>query len=125
MYNLKWANIGFVIFFIGFNLVYFPMLVLGIMGMPRRYYDYLPQFTLPNEISTYGSWVLAIGLIIIIANLIAGRKGKKVSNNPWGSVTLDWTHTQSPPTIYNFEEIPDVTRGPYDYTDYKHTDKQI
>jgi cytochrome c oxidase subunit 1 len=125
MYNLKWANIGFVIFFIGFNLVYFPMLVLGIMGMPRRYYDYLPQFTLPNEISTYGSWVLALGLIIIITNLIAGRKGKKVSNNPWGSVTLDWTHTQSPPTIYNFEEIPDVTRGPYDYTDYKHTDKQI
>ncbi len=125
MYNLKWANIGFTIFFIGFNLVYFPMLVLGIMGMPRRYYDYLPQFTLPNEISTVGSWILAIGLIVIITNLIAGRNGPKVSNNPWGSVTLDWTHTDSPPSTYNFDEIPEVTRGPYDYTDYKHTDKQI
>ena len=119
MYNMKWANIGFTIFFIGFNLVYFPMLVLGIMGMPRRYYDYLPEFTLPNQISTVGSWVLAVGLIIIIANLLMGRKGPKASSNPWNSVTLDWTHTQSPPTLYNFEKTPEVTRGPYDYTNYE------
>jgi cytochrome c oxidase subunit 1 len=101
------------------------MLILGIMGMPRRYYDYLPQFTVPNEVSTVGSWILALGLIVIIANLIAGRKGPIVSNNPWGSVTLDWTHTQSPPTTYNFGEIPVVTRGPYDYSDYQDSDKQI
>ncbi|MFP4471371.1 MAG: cytochrome c oxidase subunit I [Bacteroidales bacterium] len=119
MYNVKWANIGFTIFFIGFNLVYFPMLVLGIMGMPRRYYDYLPEFTLPNQISTVGSWVLAIGLIVIITNLIRGRKGPKAPPNPWNSVTLDWTHTQSPPTLYNFEKTPEVTQGPYDYTNYE------
>ena len=119
MYNLKWANIAFVIFFIGFNLVYFPMLVLGMMGMPRRYYDYLPEFTLPNQISTVGSWVLAIGLIIMIVNLIRGRKGPKASTNPWGAVTLDWTHTQSPPSLYNFDETPIVDRGPYDYRNYE------
>ncbi|MCK9269955.1 MAG: cbb3-type cytochrome c oxidase subunit I [Bacteroidales bacterium] len=119
MYNLKWANIAFVIFFIGFNLVYFPMLVLGMMGMPRRYYDYLPEFTLPNLISTIGSWVLAIGLVIMIVNLINGRKGPKASTNPWQSVTLDWTHTQSPPTLYNFDETPQVERGPYDYRNYE------
>jgi cytochrome c oxidase subunit 1 len=119
MYNLKWANIAFVIFFIGFNLVYFPMLVLGMMGMPRRYYDYLPEFTLPNQISTVGSWVLAIGLIIMIVNLIRGRKGPKASTNPWGAVTLDWTHTQSPPSLYNFDETPIVERGPYDYRNYE------
>ncbi|NCA84072.1 MAG: cytochrome c oxidase subunit I [Clostridia bacterium] len=119
MYNLKWANIAFAIFFIGFNLVYFPMLVLGMMGMPRRYYDYLPEFTLPNLISTIGSWVLAIGLIIMIVNLIRGRKGPKASTNPWGSVTLDWTHTQSPPSLYNFDETPQVERGPYDYRNYE------
>jgi cytochrome c oxidase subunit 1 len=119
MYNLKWANIAFVIFFIGFNLVYFPMLVLGMMGMPRRYYDYLPEFTLPNQISTVGSWVLAIGLIIMIVNLINGRKGPKASTNPWQSVTLDWTHTQSPPTLFNFDETPQVERGPYDYRNYE------
>ena len=119
MYNLKWANIAFAIFFIGFNLVYFPMLVLGMMGMPRRYYDYLPEFTLPNQISTIGSWVLAIGLVIMIVNLINGRKGPKASTNPWQSVTLDWTHTQSPPTLYNFDETPQVERGPYDYRNYE------
>jgi len=119
MYNLKWANIGFTVLFIGFNLVYFPMLVLGMMGMPRRYYDYLPEFTIPNLVSTVGSWVMAIGLIIVIVNLINGRKGPKASTNPWKSVTLDWTHTQSPPSLYNFEETPVVTRGPYDYRDYE------
>jgi cytochrome c oxidase subunit 1 len=119
MYNLRWANIAFVIFFIGFNLVYFPMLVLGMMGMPRRYYDYLPEFTLPNQISTVGSWVLAIGLIIMIVNLIRGRKGPKASTNPWGAVTLDWTNTHSPPSLYNFDETPIVERGPYDYRNYE------
>lgn len=119
MYNQKMANVAFVILFVGFNLVYFPMLVLGMMGMPRRYYDYLPEFTLPNQISTVGSWILAIGLILMITNLIRGRKGPKASTNPWGSVTLDWTHTQSPPTLYNFEKTPEIERGPYDYTDYE------
>ncbi len=120
MYNETRANIAFAILFVGFNLLYFPMLVLGMMGMPRRYYDYLPEFTLPNQISTVGSWVLAIGLILMIVNLIGGRKGKKVGNNPWGSVTLDWTHTQSPPTLYNFDHTPEVKRGPYDYRDYEN-----
>jgi cytochrome c oxidase subunit 1 len=119
MYNETRANIAFVILFIGFNLLYFPMLVLGMMGMPRRYYDYLPEFTLPNQISTIGSWVLAVGLVLMIVNLIQGRKGRKVSSNPWGSVTLDWTHTQSPPSLYNFDKIPEVERGPYDYRDYE------
>lgn len=119
MYNMKWANIGFVLLFIGFNLVYFPMLVVGIMGMPRRYYDYLPEFTTPNVISTYGSWVMALGLLVIIVNLINARKGPKAEHNPWGSVTLDWTHTDSPPSLYNFDETPVVTRGPYDYRDYE------
>lgn len=119
MYNEKLANIAFTILFIGFNLVYFPMLVLGMMGMPRRYYDYLPEFTLPNQISTVGSWILAVGLFLMIINLINGRKGPKASSNPWGSVTLDWTHTQSPPTLYNFDKTPEVERGPYDYTDYE------
>jgi len=119
MYNEKMANVAFTILFIGFNLVYFPMLVLGMMGMPRRYYDYLPEFTLPNQISTVGSWILALGLILMIVNLIKGRKGPKASTNPWGSVTLDWTHTQSPPTLYNFEKTPEIERGPYDYTDFE------
>lgn len=115
MYNERKAKIAWLVFFIGFNLLYFPMLVVGIMGMPRRYFDYLPEFTTPNILSTIGSWVLAVGFIMIVANLVKGaRHGEKASKNPWGGKTLDW-QTDSPPTLYNFDETPEVTEGPYKY----------
>lgn len=116
MYNIKWANIAFVFMFIGFNVLYFPMLILGIMGMPRRYYDYLPQFQPLNEISTVGSWILFLGLIIMIVNLVNGyRKGAKADRNPWGGVTLEW-QTKSPPPLQNFDKAPVLSEhGPYDF----------
>lgn len=117
MYNIKIANIAFTIFFIGFNLLYFPMLIVGLMGMPRRYYDYLPEFHLPNMISTYGSWVLAVGLLLMLGNLtVALFKGRKgVGRNPWGGITLEW-QTQSPPVVHNFDRMPELPKnGPYDY----------
>lgn len=117
MYNIKVANIAFTIFFIGFNLLYFPMLIAGLMGMPRRYYDYLPEFHLPNMISTYGSWVLAVGLILMLGNLAVAlfRGRKEVGRNPWGGITLEW-QTQSPPVVQNFDRMPELPKnGPYDY----------
>lgn len=117
MYNIKVANVAFTIFFIGFNMLYFPMLIAGLMGMPRRYYDYLPEFHLPNMISTYGSWVLATGLIIMLSNLVAGFFGKKpkVGRNPWNGITLEW-QTLSPPPVQNFDRIPVLPQnGPYDF----------
>jgi len=117
MYNIKIANIAFTIFFIGFNLLYFPMLIAGLMGMPRRYYDYLPEFHLPNMISTYGSWVLAVGLILMLGNLAFAlfRGRKEVGRNPWGGITLEW-QTQSPPVVQNFDRMPELPKnGPYDY----------
>lgn len=117
MYNIAVANIAFVIFFIGFNMLYFPMLIVGLMGMPRRYYDYLPEFHLPNMISTYGSWVLATGLILMLANLAAGffKKGPKVGRNPWNGITLEW-QTLSPPPVQNFDRMPEIPlNGPYDF----------
>lgn len=119
MYNASVANIGWGFMFVGFNLLYFPLFIVGLQGMPRRYYDYLPEFTFLNILSTVGSWVLAIGLVIIIANLIKGRrKGAIAPNNPWGAITLDWLKTTSPPTVENFDEIPQVHYGPYDYNKY-------
>ncbi len=117
MYNIKVANIAFGIFFVGFNMLYFPMIVLGVMGMPRRYHDYLPEFHIPNMISTIGSWVLVTGLIIMIVNLIIGiRKGKEVGRNPWNSVSLEW-QTPSPPPVSNFDKMPELPKGgPYDYS---------
>ena len=60
MYNIKRATIAFWIMLVGFMFTYFPMFILGMMGMPRRYYDYLPRFEPLHVISTVGSWVLVI-----------------------------------------------------------------
>ena len=116
MYNVKRANIAFAILFVGFNILYFPMLVVGLMGMPRRYYDYLPEFTTLNQISTVGSWILILGLILMLWNLIVGaRRGEKAGRNPWGGVTLEW-QTKSPPPLANFDKAPEVSEeGPYDF----------
>ena len=113
MYNFKRANISFGFLFIGFNLLYFPQFVLGIMGMPRRYFDYLPQFTLGQQISAVGGVILLIGIIIMLVNLFS-RKGAKAPDNPWGGSTLEWT-ISSPPSQENFDELPVVTGEPYDY----------
>ncbi|MCF8386827.1 MAG: cytochrome c oxidase subunit I [Bacteroidales bacterium] len=126
MYNTLVAKVGFTILFIGFNVLYFPMFVLGLLGMPRRYYDYLPEFTLWNQVSTVGSWILATGLIIVIINLInAYRKGAKAPVNPWGGVTLEW-QVKSPPPLHNFDRMPIVSEdGPYDFSEeYKQKIKQ-
>jgi cytochrome c oxidase subunit I len=116
MYNVKWAKIAFGFLFIGFNALYFPMIILGIMGMPRRYYDYLPQFQPLNVVSTVGSWILFTGLVIMIVNLINGyRKGAIAGRNPWGGVTLEW-QTKSPPPLQNFDKEPELSeKGPYDF----------
>jgi len=115
MYEEHLAKLAFVILFIGFNMLYFSMFVAGWEGMPRRYYDYLPRFNTPNLISTIGSWILAMGLVIMFYNLIHSLfAGKKAGNNPWGAATLEWRTTSPPPTD-NFDEAPVVTKGPYQF----------
>jgi cytochrome c oxidase subunit 1 len=115
MYNWKRAAWGWLILFIGFNVLYFPMLILGWEGMPRRYYDYPPQFHTLHLISTIGSWILIAGLILIFFNLVQGlRKGQRAGDNPWGGATLEW-QISSPPPINNFEKIPVVEKGPYEF----------
>lgn len=118
MYNKLVANIAFFILFIGFNTLYFPMLVVGLMGMPRRYYDYLPEFHVPNMVSTYGSWILATGLLLMFGNLVAGawRKREPIGRNYWKTgITLEW-QTLSPPPVANFDRMPVLPKnGPYDY----------
>ncbi len=120
MYNKLWANIAFTLLFIGFNVLYFPMLILGLMGMPRRYYDYLPEFHTLNQVSTFGSWILITGLIIMIINLIsAAKKGKKATENPWNGITLEW-QTKSPPPLHNFDKLPELVEGgPYNFPNAK------
>lgn len=115
MYNKTVANVAFGILFVGFNILYFPMFILGLEGMPRRYYDYLPQYTDLHVVSTVGSWILAVGLIIMFVNLYVGfTRGRKIGRNPWGGASLEWT-VPSPPPLLNFDHEPDTSKGPYDF----------
>jgi cytochrome c oxidase subunit 1 len=114
MYNKTRAVWAWVLLFIGFNILYFPMFIIGYQGMPRRYYDYLPQFQAGHFISTVGSWILFAGLVLMFANLVQGLlSGPRAEKNPWGGATLEW-ETASPPPPENFDETPQVTHGPYD-----------
>jgi cytochrome c oxidase subunit 1 len=116
MYDWRRTVWAWLILFIGFNILYFPMLILGWEGMPRRYYDYPPQFHTLHLISTIGSWILIAGLVWIFFNLFQGlRRGQRAEDNPWGGATLEWK-IPSPPPINNFDKIPVVEKGPYDYT---------
>jgi cytochrome c oxidase subunit 1 len=115
MYSEFWARITFVLIFVGFNVTFFPQFVLGAMGMPRRYYDYLPQYHTLNTISTMGSWLIGSGFLISATILIyAIFKGEKAPDNPWGAKTLEW-QTSSPPPHENFLTEPIVTAGPYEF----------
>ncbi|MGA7720703.1 MAG: cbb3-type cytochrome c oxidase subunit I [Ignavibacteriaceae bacterium] len=116
MYNKKIAKVAFWILFTGFNILYFPFFILGWMGMPRRSYHYLPQFQFYHVVATVGSWILAAGLLIMLTNLLVSFiKGKKIEeNNIWGGETLEWK-VSTPPTVENFEVIPKIVDGPYEY----------
>jgi cytochrome c oxidase subunit 1 len=115
MYNEAMARMSFVFIFIGFNVTFFPQFVLGNMGMPRRYHDYLPAYQSLNQISTVGSWMIALGFVIALYSIIQSIfKGPPAPMNPWGSKTLEWT-TASPPPHENFDKTPTVTAGPYEY----------
>ena len=116
MYDKKRAMTAWGLITVGFNVLYFPMLVMGLLGMPRRYQDYLPEYHSYHLVSTIGSWILAAGLIRMIVNLIvAARKGEKAPDNPWGASTLEWTTTSPPPQL-NFARFPENPGNPYDFT---------
>jgi len=119
MCNEKIAKRLVLIYFIGVNLTYFPMFIMGYMGMPRRYFDYLPEYQNYHILTTVGSWFL-IGSIFGFMGLFlyTARKGKKLNDpNPWGALTMEWS-APSPPPLLNFTETPELKHGPYEYPDY-------
>ncbi|BBM68384.1 cytochrome c oxidase subunit I [Rhodothermus marinus] len=116
LYNEKLAQIAALLIFVGFNVTFFPQFILGTQGMPRRYFDYVPEFTTLHQLSTVGSWILGLGLLLVAVCLLHSLfKGQLAPANPWGAGTLEWTHTGRLPSPHNFERTPVVTRGPYDY----------
>jgi cytochrome c oxidase subunit I len=124
-YAKKPAVVAWVLTTLGFNTLYLPFFFLGYLGMPRRYYDYLPQFQHLHVVATIGSWILILGMIIMFVNLfVALRRGPRAPANPWGGKTLEWT-VASPPPLENFAEIPVVTTGPYDYSEYEKVPAEV
>jgi cytochrome c oxidase subunit I+III len=110
MMNEKLAKITFWITFIGFNLTFFPMHQLGLKGMPRRVYTYLPGmgWTTYNQVATIGAFVLGVGVLLYVLNAIRSmRHGEVAGDNPWDAPTLEWW-TTSPPADYNFAHPPIV-----------------
>jgi cytochrome c oxidase subunit 1 len=104
------GRLQFWLFFIGFNVTFFPMHILGLMGMPRRVYTYPAGlgWDLPNMIASLGSWVIAGSVLVFAFNVFyALRAGRPAGNNPWGAPTLEWA-TSSPPPPYNFRDVPVV-----------------
>jgi cytochrome c oxidase subunit 1 len=115
MYCKRTIYIAWALFFIGFNTLYFTMMVMGWLGMPRRYYNYLPQYHTYHVVATIGSWFLVAGVFMFLGAFLRSLKnGKPAEANQWGAATLEWK-TASPPPHENFDEIPTVTHGPYHY----------
>jgi cytochrome c oxidase subunit I len=124
MYNEKYGRIAAVLVFIGMNVTFFPQFIMGTRGMPRRYYNYLPEFQSMHELSTIGAYILGFGFMITAVYLLATFKKKPdAPANPWGATTLEW-QMPSPPPYYNFHHTPTVTQGPYDgYDDLVYDEK--
>jgi cytochrome c oxidase subunit I len=116
MYNEAWARWSYIFIFMGFNVTFFPQFVMGSLGMPRRYYDYLPAYQSLHQISTVGAYMIGLGFLIGLWVVIDGLwiRKEKASANPWGAKTLEWS-TSSPPPHENFDKTPTVTAGPYEY----------
>ncbi len=125
MYNEKLGQIGALLVFVGLNVTFFPQFVMGTRGMPRRYYNYLPEFTQLHQLSTLGAFTLGMGFLLAAVYLIMSiRNGKNSAANPWGATTLEWTIT-SPPPFYNFQNTPEIDRGPYEGYEHLCWDEEI
>lgn len=113
MLNEKLGKVTFWLFLIGFHLTFFIQHFLGLMGMPRRVFTYLPNqgWETSNFISSIGAFVMAAAVIILVINvMITVAKNEKVGNDPWGDGrTLEWA-IASPPPFYNFKQTP-LVRG--------------
>jgi cytochrome c oxidase subunit 1 len=108
--NETLGKIQFVIMFVGFNLTFFPMHELGLMGMPRRIADYSPTagWNDMNMAATIGSFIVAFSVLPFLWNVfISLRSGERVGDDPWQANTLEWA-TTSPPPPYNFDRLPDI-----------------
>jgi cytochrome c oxidase subunit 1 len=114
------AKIAFVLNVLGTQVTFWPLFIIGVQGMPRRYwnYDMFPQFEPYHRVATIGAFITAAGVTLMLIGWInSAIRGPRVSTNPWRSKSLEWTHTESPPGPGNFLKPVQVGADwtPYDY----------
>jgi cytochrome c oxidase subunit I len=115
MYNERLGKLHFWLTFVTFNLTFFPMHWVGLLGMPRRVADYAAEFHAENLFITISSFALGASFFIFVFNMVVSwARGPIAGSNPWRSMTLEW-QVSSPPPVFNFDEIPTVVGGPYEY----------
>ncbi len=101
--------------FVFFNPTFAPMHVIGVQGMPRRVADYAEQFAGMNLAITIASFLLGLSMLVFLYNMVVSwRGGPRAGANPWRALTLEW-QVSSPPPIFNFDAVPTVVGGPYEY----------
>lgn len=115
MYNEKLGKAAFWIALLGAMLAFFPHFIMGIEGLPRRYWSYPPEFKPLMVFSSVTSYIAIFGFFLMIFNIVySAVKGEKAVANPWGAKSLEW-QIPSPPPPHNFDAIPVVTSGPYEF----------
>ncbi|NTE85595.1 cytochrome c oxidase subunit I [Agrobacterium rubi] len=110
MYSQKIGNLHFWVMFVGVNLIFFPQHFLGLAGMPRRYIDYPDAYAGWNAVSSYGSYISAVAVLIFLAGVWEAFAKKRVAgDNPWGegATTLEW-QLSSPPPYHQWEQLPRI-----------------
>jgi cytochrome c oxidase subunit 1 len=110
MYSETIGNIHFWVMFVGVNLVFFPQHFLGLAGMPRRYIDYPDAYAGWNMVSSYGSYISAVAVLIFLYGVWEALARKRVAgDNPWGegATTLEW-QLSSPPPYHQWEQLPRI-----------------
>ena len=109
------AKLAFWIIFLGTNILWFPMFIAGFFGMPRRYFDYLPEFEIYHQVAGLGAIMTIGGILFMFHSIFAtSKRGPKAGPNPWEATTLEW-HLPSPPPLENFDKTPFVSFDPYEY----------
>src|SRR5664280_1934323 len=115
MYDERLGKWHFWTTFVLFNLTFGPMHILGLQGMPRRVEDYASKFADLNLFISIASFALGLSTLIFLYNMVTSWRGGPIAaSNPWRGMTLEW-QVSSPPPVFNFDRLPTVVGGPYEY----------
>jgi cytochrome c oxidase subunit 1/cytochrome c oxidase subunit I+III len=123
MYFERPGQISFWLIFVGTNLLFFPMHIVGLLGMPRRVYTYPGGlgWSIYNLLETIGGFITAVGILVLFVNLVVSYfRGEPAGHDPWRGPTLEWT-IPSPPPEYNFAVVPTISSA---YPNWDEADRE-